>query len=279
MEASWHASSDGKTRREELCMPVFWGELTSEAIAEAVRHGALVILPCGCTEQHAWHLPVDTDTYQVERLARAGAELAGERHGVRALVLPALPYGPASEHYGMPGTISLPNELWIGVVKAVVWSVIDSGFTRIAAMKGCGGHWALPGALWDVKAEAARAGKPVTLRLLDVAADWKQVGERIFPGGDGGHAAVMETALCLAGREHLVQRERMQPPRVPGLTERYRDGGEVFLFHEMTDTGALGDPTPATVEGGELAWVAIIDAFAERLRLIEEQDRSSGRLG
>jgi len=84
----------------------------------------------------------------------------------------------------------------------------------------------------EVIAETARAGRNVTLRLLDVAADWKDVTDRIFPGGDGGHAAVMETTLCLAGRDHLVQRDRMQAPHVPDLVERYRDGGEVFVFPE-----------------------------------------------
>jgi creatinine amidohydrolase len=255
-----------------------WGELTSEALASAATLNPLVILPCGCTEQHALHLPVDTDTWQVERLSVDGSRMAWEQHRVRALVLPPLPYGPASEHYSMPGTISLPNELWIGLVKAIIWSALDSGFTRIAAMRGCGGHWALPGALWDVKAEAARAGRNVTLRLLDVAEGWHAVTEKIFPGGAGGHAAVMETALCLAGRELLVRRDRMQPPAVPGLTERYRDGGEVFLFSEMTDTGALGDPSPATAEGGERAWETITAAFADRLLLIETQDRALGRL-
>jgi creatinine amidohydrolase len=259
-------------------MTVLWGELTSEAIGQAAREGVLAILPCGCTEQHAHHLPVDTDTYQVERLAREGAQLALERHGVRALVLPALPYGPASEHAGTPGTISLPNELWIGVVKAVLWSVIDAGFTRIAAMKGCGGHWALPGALWDVKAEARRAGQHVTLRLLAVDAAWRQVQDEVFPGADGGHAAVMETALCLAGRAHLVRTERMLAPDVAGLGERYLAGGEVFLFDEMTDTGALGDPSPATAAGGAAAWAAITAALAGQLKRIEDQDRALGRL-
>src|SRR5687767_5709654 len=102
-------------------MSVLWGEHTSPAIAEAADANALVLLPCGCTEQHAWHLPVDTDTYQVERLCRQGAELASQTHGVRVLVLPALPFGPASEHHGLAGTISLSNELWIGVVKQIVW--------------------------------------------------------------------------------------------------------------------------------------------------------------
>jgi creatinine amidohydrolase len=255
-----------------------WGENTSQELAGAARQQALVIMPCGCTEQHAHHLPVDTDTYQVERLARQGAELARTQHGSHVLVLPALPFGPASEHYPMPGTISLPNELWIGVVKAVVWSVIDSGFTRIAAMKGCGGHWALPGALWDVKAEARRAGKDVTLRLLGVDSAWREVQQSVFPDTDGGHAAVMETALCLAGRPQLVRHDRMTAPAVPGLVARYRDAGEIFLFDEMTDTGALGDPRPATATGGEEAWARITAALAEQIRLIDLQDRELGRL-
>jgi creatinine amidohydrolase len=259
-------------------MSVLWGEHTSPAIAEAADANALVLLPCGCTEQHAWHLPVDTDTYQVERLCRQGAELASQTHGVRVLVLPALPFGPASEHHGLAGTISLSNELWIGVVKQIVWSVIDSGFRRIAAVRGCGGHWALPGALWDVKAEARKAGRDVTLRLLDVAADWREIQQQVFSGGDGGHAAVMETALCLAGREQLVRTDLMRAPNVSDLPARYLEAGEVFLFDEMTDTGALGDPGPATAAGGEQAWTLIIEAFANRLRVIDQQDRALVRL-
>src|SRR5438067_11160132 len=106
---------------------VLWGEQTTVDIAEAALENALVLIPCGCTEQHAWHLPVDTDTYQVERLAREGAALAAERHGVGVLVLPPLPFGPAAEHFGLPGTISLSTEVWVTVVKQVLWSVIDSG--------------------------------------------------------------------------------------------------------------------------------------------------------
>ncbi len=55
-------------------------------------------------------------------------------------------------------------------------------------------------------------------------------------------------------------------------------GGEAFLFQEMSSTGALGDPRPATVEGGRAVWQEITDAFAERLRDLEEQDRQLGRL-
>ena len=255
---------------------VLWGELTAGEIAQAAGENSLALVPLGCTEQHAAHLPVDTDTYQVERYAVEGAQRAAAR-GIRVLVLPPLPFGPAAEHYGLPGTISLTSDLYVQLVKQILWSLIEGGFRRIVVIRGCGGHWVVPGAVWDVKAEARRAGRDVTLRVIGVADDWREVQERIFPGTDGGHAAVMETALCLAEREALVRREAMRAPVLKRLDERYRRGGEVFLFDEITDTGALGDPTPATVEGGRAAWDTIADLLADRLAFFEEQDRALGR--
>lgn len=258
---------------------ILWGEQTAAAIADAARANALVILPLGCTEQHAAHLPVDTDTWQVEHYAREGARKAGEEHGVQALVLPALPFGPASEHDGLPGTISLSNELYVTLIKQIVWSVIDGGFRRLLVIRGCGGHWAVPGALWDVKAEARRTGRDLTLRMIGVADDWRTLQEEHFPGTDGGHAAVTETALCLAVRPTLVHPdERRAPTLHGGLQERYRDGAEIFLFDELTDTGALGDPTPATAEGGAAIWSASTDTLATRLAFFATQDRELGRL-
>jgi creatinine amidohydrolase/Fe(II)-dependent formamide hydrolase-like protein len=257
---------------------VKWGERTAEDLDLAVEQNALVILPLGCTEQHAGHLPVDTDTYQVERVTEEGAEKARDRFGTCVLVLPALPYGPASEHFGLPGTVSLPNEVYVPLLKHLLWSLINLGVRRIAVVRGCGGHWVVPGVVWDVKAEAAAAGKEVTLRILSVDESWRTLQERHFPGADGGHASVMETALCLADRADLVKRERMEPPTLTMLEERYRVGGEAFLFREMSSTGALGDPRPATAEGGRAIWREITDLFAERLRDLEEQDRQLNRL-
>lgn len=45
---------------------VRWGDQTATRIAQAAAENALVILPLGCTEQHAAHLPVDTDTWNLE---------------------------------------------------------------------------------------------------------------------------------------------------------------------------------------------------------------------
>ena len=69
---------------------VKWGDLTSSEIAAAAGEGVLAIIPLGCTEQHGHHLPVDTDTYQVEKLA-VGAAHDVQSDGVDVLVLPPLP--------------------------------------------------------------------------------------------------------------------------------------------------------------------------------------------
>jgi len=256
---------------------VKWGELTAPELALAAQQNALIILPLGCTEQHAAHLPVDTDTYQVERITMEGAQKAADRYGARVLVLPALPFGPASEHYGLPGTISIPNEVYLPLLKAIIGSVIELGFRRIAVIKGCTGHFIVPAVLWDLKAEASRAGRAVTLRVWEADDDWGALKEKHFPGADGGHASVMETALCLADRAHLVHTDAIRAPQLHMVWERHR-GGETFLFSDATDTGALGDATPATAKGGRALWAEITDAFAARLKATEEQDRQLGRL-
>jgi hypothetical protein len=72
----------------------------------------------------------------------------------------------------------------------------------------------------------------------------------------------METALCLAGREELVLLQAHRPPVVDRFEQRYQQYGEVFLFREMTDTGALGDAGSATAEGGEHVWREITGRLA-----------------
>lgn len=162
------------------------------------------------------------------------------------------------------------------IVKNIVSSVVDSGFRRIAAIHGCGGHWVVPGALWDAKAEAKRAGRDVIIRQIGVNNDWEALRRRFFPGSSdagAGHAGVMETALCLGGREELVKLEKHRVPKVDRLDERYRRQGEVFLFSEITDTGALGDATGATIQGGLRLWEDMISRLAALLRELAAADR------
>lgn len=250
-----------------------WSDLTSPALARLAAKDTLAVVLLGCTEQHARHLPVDTDSFQAETLAALGCESAAAQHGVDTVRLPLMPFGPASEHYGFAGSISLSNELYVRFIKELVASVIDSGFRRVGVMRSCGGHWAVPGAVWDAKADAERAGRKVVLHLLRSDEDWSKVRTDYFAGLEGAHAAAMETALCLARRPQLVDTDQLVAPRLENFKARYLDGGEAFLFAEISDTGALGTPVGATAEAGQRAWQALAEAFAARIKLIEDLDR------
>ena len=58
----------------------------------------MAIVPTGCTEQQGPHLPIDFDTSFAETVALAAVKHAARFHHVRALVLPAMPFGPTPEH-------------------------------------------------------------------------------------------------------------------------------------------------------------------------------------
>jgi creatinine amidohydrolase len=163
-------------------------------------------------------------------------------------------------------------------VKQLLGSALDSGFDRLGVVRGCTGHWVVPGALWDLKAETRRAGRTVTIHDLTMEADYRALKEKHLPGAAGGHAAAMETSLLLAGRPRLVHEDAIVAPTLRSFPERYVDGGEVFLFDEATSTGALGDPTAASAEVGERLWTELIGRFADRLKVVADQDRALGRI-
>jgi creatinine amidohydrolase/Fe(II)-dependent formamide hydrolase-like protein len=165
--------------------------------------------------------------------------------------------------------------VYVQVVKSIVHSVMDSGFWRIVVIHGCGGHWVVPGALWDVKAEAAKADQSLVLRHFGVGDLWRPSRDSLFPGDsavESGHAGVIETSLCLSGREELVRMDHHRPPKVGDLDRRYREQGEVFLFSEMSDTGALYDASTATAEIGSRIWIDIISRLGSLFADLAKSD-------
>jgi len=114
-----------------------FGDLTYEEIRERAKQGWLAIVPTGCTEQQGPHLPVDFDAWIVGTVCLAAAKRAGAKHGVNALVLPAIPFGPTPEHRGYgSGYIHLPQELHEAVVSSVLDSLVEQGFRCIVVWCG-----------------------------------------------------------------------------------------------------------------------------------------------
>ncbi|MBW3595907.1 MAG: creatininase family protein [Planctomycetes bacterium] len=225
-----------------------------------------VVVPIASLEQHGHHLPLLTDTY----LATAVAERVHERLGERVLLTPTLWLGASDHHLDFPGTISVPNSLYIEMIKSVVRSLVRAGFRRIFLLNGHGGNVA-PGE--TAITELANSCDRCDEALVALGSYWAIAAAAMKPDSHGmtqqqlTHACEYETSMMLALHGRLVKmgaaRGHTKPAisAVPGVRLAGR-------FHRMTGTGALDTPELATAEKGESLLAAItgeVAAFVEQM--------------
>jgi creatinine amidohydrolase len=92
-----------------------------------------IVLPLGSTEQHAY-LSLATDSILAERVSVEAAEPVG------APVLPALAYGVTPYFGAYPGSPSVGDETYVGLLREVVASLQAQGFRRVLLVNGHGGN-------------------------------------------------------------------------------------------------------------------------------------------
>lgn len=179
-------------------------ELTRGDCRAAAERGAMVVLPVGATEQHGPHLPIGTDTLQVEHVALEAATRTDGSPPV--LVAPTLPFGCSPHHLPFGGTISLGSETLLRVLLDIGASLAASGFSRLFLLNGHGGnHQLVQVAARDI----------VLAHGIDVAAAswWHLAADALVAHGAAtvgdvpGHAGAFETSLVLALRRDLVADE------------------------------------------------------------------------
>ena len=225
-------------------MRIAYEENTSPDIREAAEQNAIVIVPLACTEQHGPHLPLNSD---YGRPIRA-AQLAQERHGAKVLVLPLLPFGPAAEHTGFPGTISLSFATWSTLVVEILANLVRDGFRRIVITKGCGGHMGIEGPVYEFFCQKRRSVN-LDIRLFGEQA-WREIGklasESEIAHPDEVHAGGVETSMVLAKTPDLVRLDRLRKPERKSTPYHWC----WWVAEELSDTGATGDPTKHDVELG-----------------------------
>lgn len=235
-----------------------YGELTFEEIRQLARTDCLAIVPAGCTEQQGPHLPVDSDTWLAEHLCVSAARRLARIHGIEAVVLPALPFGPTPEHRSFgAGFIDLPQALQEQVLLAILGSLAEQGFQRIVLWQGCGGHTLhqVAGEFNEAHSGRARAFVPEP----PYPAIWTALGN---PDNPGGHADAFTTSLALHLRPALVRNALISNPKSAPV-----DWEDPALdFSRYTRTGVIGDPTEATAGLGAILWEEVLAQVVERLR-------------
>jgi creatinine amidohydrolase len=241
-------------------------DLTYPEIAARARAGALAVVPMGCTEQQGPQLGVGFDTWFADELTETAATLVHERFGVDALVLPAFPFGPTPEHRGYgAGYVDLTPAVHDAVLTALLASLADQGFARVAVWRGCGGH-----NLVDVvnRFNQRRAGSchAWLLPKTDLADEhpfhliWCQLGDqRDF----GGHADSFTTSIALSRHPELVHEDR-----IPGPSQHPNWDDPNLDFTDYSETGVIGDPRYANADLGAALWDACVTWLATTLESI-----------
>jgi creatinine amidohydrolase/Fe(II)-dependent formamide hydrolase-like protein len=218
---------------------VYLEELTWPEIREAQAAGktsALIVV--GGIEQNGHHMALAKHNVIARYL---GGQIA-ERVGT-AIVYPVVPFSMAGDpiektgHMRLPGTISLPSEVFLGLVRGVAMSAISAGFKNVYLLGDHGGGQAELRLAAETLDADWRAKGVHAYYLTNTAAAQKisaYLAERKVPAG--GHAGVAESAQVM----FLDQSQRLMR----------RDKFPVAAAGPESATGTNGDPSLATAEMG-----------------------------
>ncbi len=178
--------------------------LRSPQIADAIAQDRPIMVCLGATEQHGRHLPVGTDTYQVEGLARAAMKVLDQR-GIPLMLGPTIPVGPRQFQSEAPidfaGTISISNPLMQMLTKEICAELIRHGFRRVYILIG--------NAESDAPAQVAAKELSEETDAVVTTVNWMVVISELYRGqiafaSPQGHGGAGETARIMALLPELV---------------------------------------------------------------------------
>lgn len=237
--------------------PTLAAELTKDAYQRLAPQRTFV-LPVGILEEHGPHLPLGTDTFQVEAVTHEAAARSG------AIVLPTVNYGNCYSTRPFPGSISISFDTLRSLATEILEELARHGVASLVIVSGHAGSGHMR-ALKQAARDVIDREPGLTVALLS---EWEVLFSRAGETVDGvtvpkadGHAGTMETARMLELRGDLVD----------GRPPRHLPKEEAFVLtaspeEEMPD-GYIGDPSSASEEMGRvlhrLAVEALVDLFED----------------
>lgn len=238
----------------------------------------VILIPCGHTEQHGYHLPMNTDTVIIGAIAEGTVAAIPDE----AEMLPTLPYGVSMYRSSFAGTMNMTGRIFEDFLLEVIDTLVARGADRFYLMSGHGGNSSF---LHNVVKYAGDRHHHIF-----AATAWLHTSGHLgapaleqyrrSPRGGMGHACELETAYLLHLRPDLCKMERVvdEPDFIstPNYYMDWIEGGALILtamWEDDTLTGAYGSGSLATAENGE-RWLKIaIEEKVVHVREIHEQAR------
>lgn len=247
----------------------YWGNLTWDELRQVAARKPVVIQPIGATEQHGYHLPLNTDNFIVTRLCDA----AGRRAPDELLVLPVVPFAFNAHHMDFPGVVAIQWDHVINYLIDVTLSVTAHGFDRFIFISGHGvnpPYLAVTGNEVNVRTGALCA----SLLWTALADNVNEVRESVVPGGMA-HACELETAVMryldpervredqVIDEMNFVQGRFLQMDLAASATGVHL--GEHW-WSSFSPSGVAGEATIGTAEKGRLLFERAADNLVALVR-------------
>lgn len=235
----------------------------------------VVFLPCGATEQHGPHLPLQVDSCIVDGVVAAALpHLAPDSS---ALFLPTQAVGFSPEHARFAGTLTLKAETLIRLWTDIGESVAATGVKKMVIFNAHGGQ----ANFMDIVARDLRA----RLEMLVLSVNWYGLpltgpqGEDVnalFSAQEhrfGIHAGDIETSLMLALAPQTVEMDKAQHFASTSQARSAQfsilgNGKTAKLAWQIQDynaAGAVGNAAAATADKGAQVLQAAGRALAQLL--------------
>lgn len=240
-----------------------WALGTADDVKTMVKE-QVCILPIGCLEPHAHHLPTGNDGL----IAHRWALMVAEQEPV--VVLPPLFYAYVKPGRHLPGTVSLDTGVLLAFLENVCDEVARNGFKKILLLNCHGGN----SAILDVfRQHLSDQGKDYAVYLPPIFL-MEDVIQEIRETADWGHACEIETSLSLYLFPEWCSMERVPdgyfssrkdfdigPARTP--VDWYVSYPETYI----------GDARKASAEKGRRMTEMQVQRLVEMVRKIKADDK------
>ncbi len=228
-----------------------WGDVSKSSSYD------IAILPWGTTEPHNGHLPYGTDFILSREIALLAAEAAGKK-GIKAAVLPAVPFGSQN-----PGQTSLPfclhasQATQFSILTDIVRALVRSGIDKLLIINGHGGN-SFKGMIRDLAVDYPD--------FLIAESEWYKVLPRkgYFDAEVDDHAGEQETSVMLFFHPEFVDMSLAGDGDAKRFALDALNEGVAWIprnWCKVTSDTGVGNPKAATAEKGGRYVAAIIERY------------------
>lgn len=253
-------------------------EVPDASLPEDGEQGKVVLIPIGHTEQHAYHLPLSTDTLIIDAIAKGVAAAVPDL----ATSMPVMPYGVSMHRRSFPGTFNIGGRVFEDFWLQVIDALVERGFDRFYLLSGHGGNCSFLTNIVKYAGERhPRIFCATSWLYLSGPSGVAALDERRkSPTGGMGHACELETSLILHLRPELVDIQKAVDEldfiSTPAYYMDWVEGGALVAnppWEDDTTSGAYGAGSLASAENGK-AWLeAAIEEKVDHVLQIHEQHR------